>query len=171
YVAQVAQFLDDREQATGILWRVAGERRGGGGESDDGQVCGPALPRRPYKPFGLGTRVLLTAGDADGQLDRAHLAQRVRIAARLGQSCEPSSPRERLLDAAELQQKTRTVGLAERGGLAEAALPTEVDCLLESGERAARSLERIAGDREVVLEDRGVAAGALVDEQVQGPLH
>ena len=53
----------------------------------------------------------------------------------------------------------------------EPAPLAEGDRLLEGGERASRPLEWVAGDREVVLQDGGFSACALLDEQGERPLH
>ena len=55
--------------------------------------------------------------------------------------------------------------------LGEASLLAEGDPVLEIGERAGGSLERIAGEGEVVLQDCGVPPDALLEEKGERPLH
>ena len=63
-----------------------------------------------------------------------------------------AGPLERLLGAAELDEQAGAVGLEHPRHVGEAALLAEGDPLLEVGQRAGRPLERVAGDREVVLQ-------------------
>jgi len=101
---------------------------------------------------------VLAAGKAARELDRARLDQRVRFAPRFGDGSEPAGALERLLGTAELCQQEGAVAFKYGRRLGEAALLAEGDPLLEGGKRAGRPLERVAGEREVVLQDRRVPA-------------
>ena len=121
----------------------------------------------PSRPASRPSRscVPLATGKAAQEIDRAHLAQRLGVAARIERGGEPAGAFERLLGAAELCQQARTAGLEKPRHLGEATLLTEGDALLEVGERAGRPLERIAGDGEVVLQTGGIPASSPFDEQ------
>ena len=114
---------------------------------------------------------MLAAGKAARELDRARLDQRVRFAPRFGDGSEPAGALERLLGTAELCQQEGAVAFKYGRRLGEAALLAEGDPLLEGGKRAGRPLERVAGEREVVLQDRRVPARPSFDEQGERPLH
>ena len=129
--------------------------------------------RRLDEPVGDAGRALgLAAGEVGRELERAHPDQHARVR---------RSPRRRRRAApARSSASSGRPSSTSRPGqsassvrclLGEAALLAEGDPLLEVGERAGRPLERVAGDGEVVLQDGGVPARALLDEQGERPLH
>src|SRR6266542_635640 len=89
----------------------------------------------------------------------------------LGSRGEPCSALERLLGSAELRDQSGAVRLDRRRRSAEPALLAERDPVLEGSERTDGAVQRVPGDREVVLKDCSVSAGPTREVAAARSLH